>query len=73
MNVVVVSKEDIEAPWRAECEYLQLLIVEMEKNKVVEVKKEFIEVENTERVDSLLLRITGLEMELRDKGAQHRN
>jgi hypothetical protein len=35
MNVIVVSKEEIEAPWRLECEYLQSLIAELEKRKEV--------------------------------------
>ncbi|CAD8095677.1 unnamed protein product [Paramecium sonneborni] len=37
----VVSKEEIEAPWRDEVLYLQQLIAELEKKKTVEVVKEF--------------------------------
>jgi hypothetical protein len=33
MAIQVVSKEEIEAPWRAECEYLQQIIIELEKRK----------------------------------------
>jgi hypothetical protein len=31
--VQVISKEEIEAPWRRECEYLWTLIQELEKKK----------------------------------------
>jgi hypothetical protein len=51
MNVIVVTKEEIEAPWRQECEYLQTIIQELEQNSKVEVVKEY--VENTEKVTIL--------------------
>ena len=54
MNIIVVSKEEIEAPWRAECKYLQSVILQLETNTKVEVVKEYIKeyvnVENTDRV-----------------------
>lgn len=55
MNVIVVSKEEIEAPWRSECEYLQSIILELEnrttKTEVVkEYVKEYVNVENTEKI-----------------------
>lgn len=30
MQIVVVNREEIEAPWRLECEYLQSVITELE-------------------------------------------
>lgn len=57
MNVIVVSKEEIEAPWRAECEYLQSVIQELELHTKVEVVKEvvkeYVQVENTEKITLL--------------------
>ena len=53
MSVQVVTKEEIEAPWRQECEYLQSVISELEskrtETKIVEkiVEKEKI-VKDTE-------------------------
>ena len=52
MNVIVVTKEEIEAPWRSECEFLQSIIQELESNSKVEVVKEY--VENTEKVYSII-------------------
>ncbi|CAD8072350.1 unnamed protein product [Paramecium sonneborni] len=43
MNVIVVSKEEIEAPWRLECEYLQSLIAELEKRKEVQIVEKVVE------------------------------
>ncbi|CAK64110.1 unnamed protein product (macronuclear) [Paramecium tetraurelia] len=45
MNVIVVSKEEIEAPWRLECEYLQSVIAELEKRKEVQVVEKVVEKE----------------------------
>ncbi|CAD8083993.1 unnamed protein product [Paramecium primaurelia] len=33
MNIIVVSKEEIEMPWRLECEYLQSLITELQNKQ----------------------------------------
>ena len=35
MNLIVVSKEDIEAPWRSECEHLQSLIISLQNRPAV--------------------------------------
>lgn len=55
MNVIVVSKEEIEAPWRLECEYLQSLIAELEKRKEVQVVEKVVEkvVTDNSRIESL--------------------
>jgi len=39
-----VSRDEIEAPWREECLYLQSVVEELEKKKEVQVVKE---VDNT--------------------------
>ncbi|CAK79809.1 unnamed protein product (macronuclear) [Paramecium tetraurelia] len=63
MNVIVVSKEEIEAPWRLECEYLQSLIAELEKRKEVQVvEKEKIVVDNS-KVDFLEAQLRQLRSE----------
>ncbi|CAD8101216.1 unnamed protein product [Paramecium sonneborni] len=33
MNIIVVSKEEIEMPWRLECEYLQSIITELQNSQ----------------------------------------
>lgn len=45
MNVIVVSKEEIEAPWRLECEYLQSLIAELERRKDTQIVEKIVEKE----------------------------
>jgi len=45
MNVIVVSKEEIEAPWRLECEYLQSLIAELERRKDTQIVEKVVEKE----------------------------
>ena len=53
MNIVVVSKEDIEAPWRAECEFLQSVIAELELKKGGQVQVQVVKemVKDTEQVE----------------------
>lgn len=55
MNVIVVSKEEIEAPWRLECEYLQSLITELEKRKDTQIVEKVVEkvVTDNSRIDAL--------------------
>jgi hypothetical protein len=55
MNIIVVSKEELEAPWRLECQYLQSLVTELEKKLENSNTKQIIEktvVDNT-RVELL--------------------
>ncbi|CAD8135085.1 unnamed protein product [Paramecium pentaurelia] len=58
MQIVVVNREEIEAPWRLECEYLQSVITELEsrqlETKIVEkvIEKEKI-VKDTESITQL--------------------
>ncbi|CAD8148427.1 unnamed protein product [Paramecium pentaurelia] len=40
VSVVIVSREEIEQPWREECLYLQSVIKELEKKKEIKVVKE---------------------------------
>ncbi|KAM3131377.1 hypothetical protein pb186bvf_016559 [Paramecium bursaria] len=56
MNVFVVSKEEIEAPWRLECEYLQSIINELQNSREQVVEKERI-VEKIVRDDSKILEL----------------
>ncbi|CAD8088164.1 unnamed protein product [Paramecium sonneborni] len=42
MNVTEVSKEETEAPWRLEYEYLQSLIAELEKRKEVQIVEKIV-------------------------------
>ncbi|CAK60455.1 unnamed protein product (macronuclear) [Paramecium tetraurelia] len=65
MNIVVVSKEEIETPWRLECEYLQSIIGDLERRKEAKVvEKEVVKVvtDNT-RIESLEAQLLQLRRE----------
>ncbi|CAD8161094.1 unnamed protein product [Paramecium octaurelia] len=68
MNVIVVSKEEIEAPWRLECEYLQSLIAELEKRKEVQVVEKIVEKEKIVTDNS---KVELLESQLRQLRAEN--
>ncbi|CAK72827.1 unnamed protein product (macronuclear) [Paramecium tetraurelia] len=78
MNIVVVSKEEIETPWRLECEYLQSIIADLERRKEAKVvEKEVVKVvtDNTriEQLEAQLLQLRRENDQLKNQMMQMRN
>ncbi|CAD8132290.1 unnamed protein product [Paramecium pentaurelia] len=78
MNIVVVSKEEIETPWRLECEYLQSIIADLERRKEAKVvEKEVVKVvtDNTriEQLESQLQQLRRENDQLKNQMMQMRN
>ncbi|CAD8136112.1 unnamed protein product [Paramecium octaurelia] len=78
MNIVVVSKEEIETPWRLECEYLQSIIADLERRKEAKVvEKEVVKVvtDNTriEQLETQLLQLRRENDQLKNQMMQMRN
>ncbi|CAD8054506.1 unnamed protein product [Paramecium sonneborni] len=78
MNIVVVSKEEIETPWRLECEYLQSIIADLERRKEAKVvEKEVVKVvtDNTriEQLEAQLLQLRRENDQVKNQMMQMRN
>ncbi|CAD8047305.1 unnamed protein product [Paramecium sonneborni] len=65
MNIVVVSKEEIETPWRLECEYLQSIIADLERRKEAKVIEKVVveKVTDNTRVEQLEQQLRNLRQE----------
>ncbi|CAD8140073.1 unnamed protein product [Paramecium octaurelia] len=78
MNLVVVSKEEIETPWRLECEYLQSIIADLERRKEGKVVEKVVveKVTDNTRVEQLESQLRSLRQEnenLKSQMMQMRN
>ncbi|CAD8044197.1 unnamed protein product [Paramecium primaurelia] len=65
MNIVVVSKEEIETPWRLECEYLQSIIADLERRKEAKIVEKVVieKVTDNTQVEQLESQLRSLRQE----------